>query len=87
MGKKRDKEKSKKEGKKLTKKDKKNVSKKEKKGAKKSPVVNQDQRLDMIAEAAYFIAEKHGFDPDRVVLDWQQAEQQIDALLKTDKSK
>ncbi|MES9968782.1 MAG: DUF2934 domain-containing protein [Candidatus Thiodiazotropha sp.] len=87
MGKKSDKEKSKKEAKKLAKKNKKSITKKEKKGRKKSTVVSQEQRLEMIAEAAYFIAEKHDFDPHRVALDWQQAEQQIDALLDNEKSK
>ena len=86
MGKKSDREKSKKSEKKLGKQDKKSI-KKEKKGIKKSAVVSQEQRLGMIAEAAYFIAEKHGFDPHRVALDWDQAEQQIDALLEAKKSK
>jgi hypothetical protein len=86
MGKKSDKEKSKKDAKKLGKEDKKSA-KKGKKANKKTSTVNQEQRLEMIAEAAYYIAEKHGFDPQRVTLDWRQAEQQIDAMLKTKKSK
>ena len=81
MGKKSDKQKGKKSEKKLAKQDNKNSTKKKKKGSKKSVAISQEQRLDMIAEAAYFIAEKHGFDPQRVALDWKQAEQQIDALI------
>ncbi|MEW8693363.1 MAG: DUF2934 domain-containing protein [Candidatus Thiodiazotropha endolucinida] len=84
MGKKSDQKKSKKDKdrKKLTTQTKKG-SKKEKKGAKGSAAVNPQLRLDMIAEAAYFIAEKHGFDPQRVTQDWQQAEEQIDEMLKS----
>jgi hypothetical protein len=82
MAKKSDKEKSKKEKKKLDKESKKS-RKKEKKDSKKAVVISPQQRIDMIAEAAYFIAEKHGFDPQRVTLDWQQAEQQIDEMLKS----
>ncbi|MEW7984235.1 MAG: DUF2934 domain-containing protein [Candidatus Thiodiazotropha sp.] len=58
-------------------------SKKEKKGARESTAVDPQLRLDMIAEAAYFIAEKHGFDPQRATQDWQQAEAQIDEMLKS----
>ncbi|MES9826991.1 MAG: DUF2934 domain-containing protein [Candidatus Thiodiazotropha sp.] len=84
MGKKSDQKKSKKDkdNKKLTTQTKKS-SKKEKKGAKESAVVNPQLRLDMIAEAAYFIAEKHGFNPQRATQDWQQAEEQIDEMLKS----
>ncbi|MEW7975823.1 MAG: DUF2934 domain-containing protein [Candidatus Thiodiazotropha endolucinida] len=84
MGKKSDRKKSKKDKdrNKLTTQTKKG-SKKEKKGAKESAAVNPQLRLDMIAEAAYFIAEKHGFDPQRVTQDWQQAEEQIDEMLKS----
>ncbi|MEW8140052.1 MAG: DUF2934 domain-containing protein [Candidatus Thiodiazotropha endolucinida] len=84
MGKKSDRKKSKKDKdrKKLTTQTKKG-SKKEKKGTKESAAVNPQLRLDMIAEAAYFIAEKHGFDPQRVTQDWQQAEEQIDEMLKS----
>jgi hypothetical protein len=39
-------------------------------------------RYQMIETAAYYIAEKHGFDPRQSVEDWAQAEQQIDARLK-----
>jgi hypothetical protein len=84
MGKKSEKEKSKKE-KKKNKLDNeiKKSREKEKKDSKKAVAISPQQRIDMIAEAAYFIAEKHGFDPQRVTLDWQQAEQQIDEMLKS----
>ncbi|MCU7860632.1 MAG: DUF2934 domain-containing protein [Candidatus Thiodiazotropha sp. (ex Lucinoma kastoroae)] len=48
----------------------------------KASTITPEQRLDMIATAAYYIAEKHGFDPLRATQDWEDAEQQIDALLK-----
>lgn len=35
----------------------------------------------MIREAAYFIAEKHGFDPSFDSMNWEEATQQIDVLL------
>jgi hypothetical protein len=38
-------------------------------------------RYQMIETAAYYIAEKHGFDPRKSVEDWAQAEQQVDAKL------
>ncbi len=38
-------------------------------------------RLRMIAEAAYYIAEKRGFIHGHHDVDWAAAEQQIDALL------
>ena len=47
-------------------------------------VVNEigiDERQQMIEEAAYYIAEQHGFSPNRHQQDWLQAEQQIDRLL------
>jgi hypothetical protein len=52
---------------------------------KKTVEISPQQRIDMIAEAAYFIAEKHGFDPQRVTQDWEQAEQEIDEMLKSEK--
>ncbi|MCU7920187.1 MAG: DUF2934 domain-containing protein [Candidatus Thiodiazotropha sp. (ex Dulcina madagascariensis)] len=77
MGKKTDKESKTKQ--KSTNKDKK---KRDKKSRKKKSTVSPQQRLDMIATAAYYIAEKHGFDPQRATQDWKEAEQQIDAMLK-----
>ncbi|MFZ1576677.1 MAG: DUF2934 domain-containing protein [Chromatiaceae bacterium] len=35
----------------------------------------------MIRDAAYFIAEKHGFDPSFDSMNWEEATQQIDVLL------
>ncbi|MEW8585075.1 MAG: DUF2934 domain-containing protein [Candidatus Thiodiazotropha sp.] len=55
------------------------------KSGKKSSDVSTKERLEMIATAAYYIAEKHGFNPHRVADDWQEAEQQIDAMLKSGK--
>jgi hypothetical protein len=87
MGKKTDKEKNikdKAEKKKRAKdKDKrsKKIKKKFKDSTKAAPLITPRQRLDMIAEAAYFIAEKHGFDPTRSTQDWQEAEREIDILL------
>lgn len=39
--------------------------------------------MKMIAEAAYFIAEKHGFSHGRELTDWVTAEKQVDALIKS----
>ena len=39
------------------------------------------ERMKMIAEAAYFIAEKHGFSNGRELTDWTAAEKQVDALI------
>lgn len=44
--------------------------------------VSREQRLEMIATAAYYIAERHGFTPGESQADWRAAEKEIDALLK-----
>ncbi len=41
-----------------------------------------EQRLEMIATAAYYIAERHGFTAGKSQADWQAAEKEIDSLLK-----
>ena len=43
-------------------------------------------RLAMIAEAAYFHAQRRGFDPGHDVEDWLTAEAEIDAALAAGKS-
>jgi len=43
--------------------------------------VTPEQRLQMIAEAAYFIAEKRGFSEGRAEADWLCAETEIDEIL------
>ena len=45
--------------------------------------VTAEMRRTMIAEAAYFIAERRGFGSGRDVDDWLLAEKQIDATLST----
>lgn len=45
------------------------------------PAVDPQVRLRMIAEAAYYIAEKRGFIHGHHDADWAQAEKQIDSLL------
>ena len=49
--------------------------------AKKSPAVSAEMRRKMIADAAYFRAEKHGSASDDVA-HWLAAEAEIDAMLK-----
>ncbi len=44
--------------------------------------VSAEQRYRMIAEAAYYIAERRRFAPGDAAADWAQAEMQIVALLK-----
>jgi hypothetical protein len=36
----------------------------------------------MIAEAAYFVAERRGFAPGYAIEDWLQAEQEIEASME-----
>ncbi len=52
---------------------------------KKTPAIkiSQEQRLGMIAEAAYFKAEKRGFSGGDPVADWLAAESEVDALLSS----
>ncbi len=45
------------------------------------PAVDPQVRLRMIADAAYFIAEKRGFIHGHHDADWAAAEKQIDQLL------
>jgi hypothetical protein len=45
------------------------------------PGLTAEQREAMIAEAAYFRAEKRGFAQGHEVEDWLTAEQEIDALV------
>tara|TARA_R110000772_G_scaffold184946_1_gene296100 strand:- start:625 stop:894 length:270 start_codon:yes stop_codon:yes gene_type:complete len=40
-----------------------------------------EQRHQMIAEAAYCLAEKHGFQSERTLDDWLQAEAEVDSLI------
>jgi len=44
--------------------------------------VTQDQRALMIAEAAYYVAQRRGFELGDPLEDWLIAEAQIDALLR-----
>jgi hypothetical protein len=88
MGKKKDKEKDSKgkaektkQAKARKKRDK--QTKKQLNNSTKAPAISALQRAEMIAEAAYFIAEKHGFDPARSTQDWQEAERQIDDMFET----
>lgn len=43
--------------------------------------VGPEQRAALIAEAAYFLAEKRGFAPGHDADDWLQAEIEVDAKL------
>jgi predicted nucleic acid-binding Zn-ribbon protein len=45
------------------------------------PRGNPEERIRMIAESAYFRAEKRGFKEGRVIDDWIEAEAEIDRLL------
>ena len=46
---------------------------------KKTPVVTPEDRQNLIAEAAYLIAEQRGFQGDMALNDWLQAEATVDA--------
>lgn len=41
-----------------------------------------EQRRQLIAQAAYFIAERRGFAPGNEIEDWLQAEAEIEACIK-----
>ena len=43
--------------------------------------VPADVRQKMVADAAYYIAERRGFQPGDLVADWIAAEAEIDELL------
>jgi len=43
--------------------------------------VPADVRQKMVADAAYFIAKRRGFQPGDLVADWVAAEAEIDELL------
>jgi hypothetical protein len=45
--------------------------------------ISEDQRLSMIAEAAYLKAEKRGFAGGNPVDDWLAAESEVDTLLSS----
>lgn len=81
MGKKSDKKLDKKKKEKLNKAEKKIKKAKKRKAAEKARI-SPEQRLDMITTAAYYIAEHHGFTSGRSDEDWQEAERQIDEMLK-----
>ncbi|MFH1018837.1 MAG: DUF2934 domain-containing protein [Pseudomonadota bacterium] len=44
-------------------------------------IISAEQRYRMICEAAYYLAEKHGFRGGSPVDDWVKAEHQIDTML------
>ena len=46
-----------------------------------------EDRRQLIAEAAYFRAERRGFQPGNELEDWLAAEIEIDALLNADDSR
>jgi hypothetical protein len=43
---------------------------------------NDNKRRQMIAEAAYFRAERYGFSGGDALRDWCEAEAELDALLR-----
>jgi hypothetical protein len=44
-------------------------------------LIPESVRRDMIAEAAYFLAEHRGFQPGHDAEDWHQAEAEIDDII------
>ena len=47
------------------------------------PVLSPEKRLEMIRMAAYYLAEKSGFNPEMTTQNWLSAEKQIDKILAT----
>jgi hypothetical protein len=45
-------------------------------------VISQEQRYRMVAEAAYLLSEKQGFNPKKDWDNWLKAEKEIEAYLK-----
>jgi hypothetical protein len=54
------------------------VTRKEPRTSATAPVLPISERTRLIAEVAYFLAEKRGFDPAGATTDWLQAEAQVD---------
>lgn len=48
----------------------------------KNSPITAEERYRMIAEAAYFLAEKRGFTGGDMAVDWRQAEAQVDQMLR-----
>lgn len=55
--------------------------------AKKANAVSAEERRRLIAEAAYFKAERRGFPEGGALEDWVEAEAEIDALLDARQSR
>lgn len=53
----------------------------------KPPAVTAEERDRMIREAAYYIAERRGFVGGSPAEDWEQAEAEVDQLLKGGKQR
>lgn len=53
----------------------------------KPPAVTAEERDRMIREAAYYIAERRGFEGGSPAEDWEQAEAEVDQLLKGGKQR
>ena len=51
------------------------------------PKVSTQERAEMVATAAYYIAEGHGFTPGQAEADWKAAEKEIDQTLKGKKKR
>ena len=47
--------------------------------------ISPELRYRMVAEAAYYRAEKHGFTADKTMKDWLDAESDIDRMLNSQK--
>lgn len=45
------------------------------------PALTPAERMKMIAEAAYYLAEKRGFKGGNELSDWVAAEKQVDAVI------
>jgi len=52
---------------------------------KQAATITNEMRYKMVAEAAYHLSEKQGFNPSRDMDNWLKAEKQIEAYLKKEK--
>jgi hypothetical protein len=45
------------------------------------PALDDTERVEMIAQAAYYLAQQRGFEPGHDLRDWFEAERTVDAQL------
>jgi hypothetical protein len=49
--------------------------------------LSPDDRRELVQRTAYFLSERHGFDPARDLENWLEAERQVDAAVASQRSR